>query len=97
MGLGTIDQVEPSQASIRVCQAPGATYSPTAVQAWAEMHETALSTLEISTLVVSPASGVGTTDHAEPSQDSAIVFSPGPKKRPTAMHAGPGVHETEVR
>jgi hypothetical protein len=61
------------------------------------MHETALSTLEISTLVVSPASGVGTADHAEPPQDSAIVFSPGPKKRPTAMHAGPAVHETEVR
>jgi hypothetical protein len=53
--------------------------------------------LEINALVVSPAFGVGTTDHADPSQDSARVFSPGPKKWPTAMQARPWVHDTDVR
>ena len=90
-GLATIDQPAPSQDSTRVCQAPPTTYSPTAVQAVRETHDTAFRTLELLL-----AFWLGTTDHSLPSHTSLNVWSDDPLAyHPTARQSLSETHETD--
>ena len=99
-GLGTTDQLLPFQDSARVCWKgagrPVSKYEPTAVQAVAEVQETPNSLLLSSV----PASGLGTTDHLLPFQDSTRVPLAGGVTRwcePTAVQAVAETQDTLAR
>ena len=71
LGLGTIDQADPFQDSIRVCAwALAPVRPPTATQAEGLLHDTALKALS----KVDDVSGLGTIDQADPFQDSIRVW-----------------------
>src|SRR6516165_2816846 len=63
-GLGTTDQVVPSQDKICVFHGPKFEYRPAAVQELVEIHDTALSSVKV------PAPGLPTADQVVPSHIS---------------------------
>src|ERR1700728_4587032 len=97
LGLGTMDHWVPSQDSIKVtsrlCVGEPTSAPPTAVQAVGEVHDTLSSSS-----VMLAGLGLGTTDQAEPFQDSVNVTSPPPAPwMPTAMQASAETQETSCR
>lgn len=97
VGVGWVDHLPPSQRSANVANWPfGPGPYPTATQAVADAHDTALRPL-------GPSSGVGWSDHLDPFHRATVV--PTPKKEtspsvkgppPTAVHAFSDVHDTPL-
>jgi hypothetical protein len=96
-GLGTIDQLVPTQDSTRVWSDPDAfTYWPTAIQAEIEVHDTPLRSLSCLFEVL----GLGRMDHFAPFQVSTSVWLTNPRRReaePTAVHHEEEIHDTSER
>jgi hypothetical protein len=95
LGLGTTDQLAPFHDSIRVLLVPAPVpEEPTAVQTFAETHDTLASELS------DPGLGLGTTDQLAPFHDSirVAIAPPGrPTESPAAVHAVAETHDTPSR